>query len=83
VEPDRRQVRRARNESESRSAQHVEALHRFAVKQHPGREGTALDAACRIVILEDQLEEARRINAELNQRGRASELTVVTASDTS
>jgi DNA-binding transcriptional MerR regulator len=30
--------------------------------------GTALDAACRIVILEDQLEEARRINAELKQR---------------
>jgi DNA-binding transcriptional MerR regulator len=30
--------------------------------------GTALDAACRIVILEDQLDEARRINAELNQR---------------
>jgi DNA-binding transcriptional MerR regulator len=31
-------------------------------------EGTNLDAACRIVILEDQLDEARRINAELNQR---------------
>jgi DNA-binding transcriptional MerR regulator len=30
--------------------------------------GTALDAACRIVILEDQLDEARRINAELSQR---------------
>ncbi|MET9480910.1 MerR family transcriptional regulator [Streptomyces sp. NPDC006638] len=27
--------------------------------------GTAIDAACRIVILEDQLEEARRINEEL------------------
>ncbi|MBP2371943.1 MerR family transcriptional regulator [Pseudonocardia parietis] len=27
-------------------------------------EGTGLEAACRIVILEDQLEEARRINAE-------------------
>ncbi|MCX5525439.1 MerR family transcriptional regulator [Streptomyces bobili] len=26
--------------------------------------GTPIDAACRIVILEDQLEEARRINAE-------------------
>ena len=26
--------------------------------------GTPLDAACRIIILEDQLEEARRINAE-------------------
>ncbi|MEV4625266.1 MerR family transcriptional regulator [Micromonospora sp. NPDC049523] len=30
--------------------------------------GTALDAACRIIILEDQLEEALRINEEL--RGR-------------
>ena len=29
--------------------------------------GTALDAACRIIILEDQLEEARRINAELRK----------------
>jgi DNA-binding transcriptional MerR regulator len=27
--------------------------------------GTALDAACRIIILEDQLAEAQRINAEL------------------
>ncbi len=27
-------------------------------------EGTALDAACRIVILEDQLADAQRINAE-------------------
>jgi DNA-binding transcriptional MerR regulator len=31
-------------------------------------EGTALDAACRIVILEDQLDEARRINTELQAR---------------
>ncbi|WP_411742696.1 MerR family transcriptional regulator [Rhodococcus sp. IEGM 1366] len=29
--------------------------------------GTALDSACRIIILEDQLAEARRINAELQQ----------------
>jgi DNA-binding transcriptional MerR regulator len=29
--------------------------------------GTALDAACRIVTLEDQLHDARRINAELRQ----------------
>ncbi|WP_103501813.1 MULTISPECIES: MerR family transcriptional regulator [unclassified Streptomyces] len=28
-------------------------------------QGTPLEAACRIVILEDQLEEARRINARL------------------
>jgi len=27
--------------------------------------GTALDAACRIIIWEDQLEEAQRLNAEL------------------
>ncbi|WP_328419481.1 MerR family transcriptional regulator [Streptomyces sp. NBC_00443] len=27
--------------------------------------GTAIEAACRIVILEDQLEEARRINEQL------------------
>ncbi|WP_411108743.1 MerR family transcriptional regulator [Streptomyces sp. c-19] len=27
-------------------------------------QGTPIDAACRIVILEDQLEEARRVNAE-------------------
>ncbi len=30
--------------------------------------GTALDAACRIIILEDQLEEAHRLNAELRER---------------
>ena len=30
-------------------------------------EGTALEAACRIIILEDQLEEALRINAELRR----------------
>ena len=31
-------------------------------------EGTALEAACRIVILEDQLQEALRINNEHHQR---------------
>lgn len=30
--------------------------------------GTALDAACRIIILEDQLEEAQRINAQLRKQ---------------
>ena len=30
-------------------------------------QGTALEAACRIIILEDQLEEARRINDELRR----------------
>ena len=31
-------------------------------------QGTALEAACRIIILEDQLEEALRRNEELRQR---------------
>jgi hypothetical protein len=31
--------------------------------------GTQIEAACRIVILEDQLEEAQRINEELRSRG--------------
>ncbi|WP_106402834.1 MerR family transcriptional regulator [Actinocorallia populi] len=31
-------------------------------------EGTALEAACRIIILEDQLAEALRINAQLKQQ---------------
>ena len=30
-------------------------------------QGTSVEAACRIVILEDQIEEARRINAELQR----------------
>ncbi|MFP3968369.1 MerR family DNA-binding transcriptional regulator [Actinomadura fulvescens] len=30
-------------------------------------QGTPLDAACRIIILEDQLAEAQRINAQLRQ----------------
>ncbi|MFI9028402.1 MerR family transcriptional regulator [Streptomyces sp. NPDC053560] len=30
--------------------------------------GTQIDAACRIIILEDQLEEAQRINEELRTR---------------
>ncbi|NUP52631.1 MAG: MerR family transcriptional regulator [Catenulispora sp.] len=33
--------------------------------------GTALDAACRIIILEDQLAEAQRINAELVKERRS------------
>ncbi|MFF2073287.1 MerR family transcriptional regulator [Kitasatospora sp. NPDC058162] len=35
-------------------------------------QGTAIEAACRIVILEDQLEEALRINEQLrrSQRGQ-------------
>ncbi|MFI7503977.1 MerR family transcriptional regulator [Streptomyces sp. NPDC049687] len=32
-------------------------------------QGTPIEAACRIVILEDQLEEARRINEELRATG--------------
>ncbi|HZE34495.1 MAG TPA: MerR family transcriptional regulator [Actinoallomurus sp.] len=30
-------------------------------------QGTPLDAACRIIILEDQLQEAQRLNAEIRQ----------------
>ncbi|MCW8103168.1 MerR family transcriptional regulator, partial [Streptomyces tauricus] len=33
-------------------------------------QGTPVEAACRIVILEDQLEEARRINAEHHRAAR-------------
>ncbi|GGO80593.1 helix-turn-helix domain-containing protein [Wenjunlia tyrosinilytica] len=36
-------------------------------------EGTPIEAACRIVILEDQLEEARRINEHLRTQGRESQ----------
>ncbi|MET7321581.1 MerR family transcriptional regulator [Streptomyces sp. NPDC005549] len=32
-------------------------------------QGTSIEAACRIIILEDQLEEAQRINAELRSGG--------------
>jgi len=32
-------------------------------------QGTPIEAACRIVILEDQLEEAQRINEQLRTRG--------------
>ncbi|MFI5799331.1 MerR family transcriptional regulator [Streptomyces sp. NPDC051677] len=35
--------------------------------------GTPIEAACRIVILEDQLEEAQRINEQLRTRGPESE----------
>ncbi|MFC4590162.1 helix-turn-helix domain-containing protein [Sphaerisporangium corydalis] len=44
-------------------------------------QGTALDAACRIIILEDQLAEAQRINTELqhhrdrHQPGTASRIS--------
>lgn len=33
--------------------------------------GTPLDAACRIIILEDQLEEAQRINAQMRAEHEA------------
>ncbi|MFZ3566453.1 MerR family transcriptional regulator [Streptomyces sp. BH097] len=32
--------------------------------------GTPIEAACRIIILEDQLEEAQRMNEELREQGR-------------
>jgi len=34
--------------------------------------GMAVDAACRIIILEDQLEEAQRINAEYRRAAEAT-----------
>ncbi|MER0481931.1 MerR family transcriptional regulator [Streptomyces sp. Edi2] len=34
--------------------------------------GTPIEAACRIIILEDQLEEAQRINEDLRTRGATS-----------
>jgi DNA-binding transcriptional MerR regulator len=34
-------------------------------------QGTPLEAACRIIVLEDQLDEALRLNAELQQRHQA------------
>ena len=37
--------------------------------------GTPIDAACRIIVLEDQLEEAQRINEELRRRHTGPEPT--------
>ncbi|MBA2323116.1 MAG: MerR family transcriptional regulator, partial [Pseudonocardiales bacterium] len=34
-------------------------------------QGTAMDAACRIVILEDQLAEAQRLNAQMQSHNRS------------
>ncbi|MFV2177524.1 MerR family transcriptional regulator [Actinomadura sp. LOL_016] len=36
-------------------------------------QGTALEAACRIIILEDQLAEAQRINARLQRERRSQD----------
>lgn len=36
-------------------------------------EGTPIEAACRIIVLEDQLEEAHRINEELRADDPAKE----------
>jgi DNA-binding transcriptional MerR regulator len=35
--------------------------------------GTALDAACRIIILEDQLQEALQLNAQMHAQAPAAE----------
>ncbi|GAA4543816.1 MerR family transcriptional regulator [Pseudonocardia xishanensis] len=43
--------------------------------------GTALEAACRIVVLEDELDEARRLNAELHRRDPAGEPSADRPSD--
>ena len=42
--------------------------------------GTPVEAACRIVILEDQLEDAQRINAEYRRASDASENATAGAS---
>ncbi|MGY1435853.1 helix-turn-helix domain-containing protein [Streptomyces reniochalinae] len=36
-------------------------------------QGTPIDAACRIIILEDQLEDAKRINEQLRHSGVSSQ----------
>ncbi|MEU9446748.1 MerR family transcriptional regulator [Streptomyces sp. NPDC048304] len=36
-------------------------------------QGTPIEAACRIIILEDQLEEAQRINEQLRTQGGVSQ----------
>ncbi|MET7458009.1 hypothetical protein ABZT03_40425, partial [Streptomyces sp. NPDC005574] len=36
-------------------------------------QGTPIEAACRIVILEDQLEEAQRLNAACTRVGQAAD----------
>ncbi len=41
-------------------------------------QGTPIDAACRIVILEDQLEEALRINEQLRRSQHGQEPTADT-----
>ncbi|MEU7111937.1 MerR family transcriptional regulator, partial [Streptomyces sp. NPDC046182] len=41
-------------------------------------QGTPIEAACRIIVLEDQLEEAQRINAEYR---RAADDSAPPASD--
>ena len=38
--------------------------------------GTPIEAACRIVILEDQLEEAQRINAEYRRAAESANPTI-------
>ena len=38
-------------------------------------QGTSLDAACRIIMLEDQLAEAHRLNAEMRQQQQPSSTT--------
>ena len=43
-------------------------------------QGTPVEAACRIVILEDQLEDAQRINAEYRRASDASENATAGAS---
>jgi 4-hydroxy-L-threonine phosphate dehydrogenase PdxA len=38
-------------------------------------QGTALEAACRIIALEDQLAEALRLNAEMREQNKPGDST--------
>ncbi|MFE3325828.1 MerR family transcriptional regulator [Streptomyces sp. NPDC059176] len=40
--------------------------------------GTPIEAACRIIVLEDQLEEAQRINAEYRRAAEAARTSTTT-----
>lgn len=46
-------------------------------------QGIALEAACRIIVLEDQLDEARCLNSEMRQRNSPDEPRTPTPPDSS
>ncbi|MDQ1012427.1 hypothetical protein QFZ82_006912 [Streptomyces sp. V4I23] len=55
----------------------VQGLDQLRIAARDARElvdqGTPIEAACRIVILEDQLEDAQRINDQLRTQGREAQ----------